>query len=105
MDILIGEEDMSTSNSNDPREQVEQYLLDKPVPQQSCVRTWWKDNSSKYPQLASIARDLLNIPTTSATSERIFSTAGFTLNKLQSTLKPNHINALVFLNKILKLLS
>ena len=96
---------MLTSNSNDPREQVEQYLLKKPVPQQSCVLTWWKDNSSKYPQLASIARDLLSIPTTSATSERIFSTAGLTVNKLRSTLKPNHVNALVFLNKNLKLLS
>ena len=36
--ILIGEEEgMSTSNSNDPREQVEQYLLEKPVPRQSRI--------------------------------------------------------------------
>ena len=105
LDILIGkEEDMSTSNSNDPREHVEQYLLEKPVPRQSYVLIWWKDNSSKYPQLASIARELLSIPTTSATSERIFSTLP-SANKLQSTLKPNHINALVFFNKNLKLLS
>jgi hypothetical protein len=37
---------------------------------------WWKGNEKQYPLLARVARKVLAIPATSASSERVFSAAG-----------------------------
>ena len=65
---------------------------------------WWKSNEHRFCQLASLARAVLCIPATSTHSERVFSTARITVNKLRGCLKPNKFDAIVFLNKNLKAL-
>ena len=42
------------------------------------------------------ARQLLCMPATTASSERVFSAAGLTVTKLQSALKSENVNALIF---------
>ena len=82
-------------------EELEQYLAEKTVKRKSNPLSWWRENDKRFPQLSKVARCLLNIPATP--SERVFSVAGLTVNKLQSSLKPKNVDSLVFLNKNLKL--
>ena len=62
-------------------EELEQYLAEKLVNRRTNPLNWWKNNEKKFPQLSKVARCLLNIPSTSTTSERIFSVAGLTVDK------------------------
>lgn len=43
---------------------------------------WWKDNQRLYPSLSKLARKVLSIPSTSAASERVFSTGTETSSDL-----------------------
>ena len=52
---------------------------------------WWRDNQYQFNLLALLARRILCIPSTSAPSERVFSTAGHTITKLRASL--NSANA------------
>ena len=51
------------------------------------------------PILAQVARAILCVPGSSVPSERVFSKAGELLNKRRSSLKNNHVDMLLFLNK------
>ena len=59
---------------------------------------WWRDNQHQFKLLASLARRILCIPSTSAPSERVFSTAGHTITKLRASLNSTNAAALVFLH-------
>ncbi|KAM4067764.1 hypothetical protein HRG_009843 [Hirsutella rhossiliensis] len=48
---------------------------------------WWKINRSRYPRLSLMAVDMLTIPSTSAESERTFSSAGRMTAPLRSRLR------------------
>lgn len=100
LDFLLGESNEPSIPSGCTEvEEISQYFHEKVIPRSSDVLKWWKDNSVHYPLLSVIAESILMTPATSAASERIFSTAGLTANKLRSSLKPSHLDALVFLNK------
>ena len=58
---------------------------------------WWRKNEDRYPKLSKAAKRIHCIPTTSTPSERIFSKAGFIINKTRSALLPANVNKLVFL--------
>ncbi|WAR07067.1 SON-like protein [Mya arenaria] len=55
-------------------DELKDYLLEKCVDMSPL--TWWKDNESKYPRVAVVAKQILCIPATSVPSERVFSMAG-----------------------------
>lgn len=101
LDKLLGPEKEEASLTT--TEELEQYLAEKIVKRKTNPLTWWRENEKRFPQLSKIARCLLNILATSTPSERIFSVAGLTVNKLRSSLKPKNVDSLVFLNKNLKL--
>ena len=63
------------------------------------VLKWWRDNSSTFPYLYLAVKATLSIPATSVLSERIFSLAGFILNKRRSQLLTNNVNMYIFLNR------
>ena len=50
-----------------------------------------------YTYLSVIARQVLAIPATSTTSERVFSKAGHICSKLRSSLAPENLDMLIFL--------
>jgi hypothetical protein len=54
--------------------------------------------------LATVARQLLCIPATSAPSERLFSTAGLTVSKKRAHLNGGNTAALIFLHENLDIL-
>ena len=102
-DILLGEQDESENTSIE--DELHRYLSEKVAPRNSNPLEWWKQNNFRFPVLAKVARSILCIPATSTLSERLFSTAGLTVTKLRSCLKPENVDALVFLNKNFEYLS
>jgi len=104
LDILLGEDDTSSSHVS-TTEELNQYMADKPLQRDMMPLDWWKSNVHRYPRLASLSQKILTIPATSTPSERIFSTAGLTVTKLRSCIKPKNVDALIFLNHNLKSLS
>jgi hypothetical protein len=58
---------------------------------------WWRDRAVAYPLLSVVARKWLAVPASSAASERMFSSAGLTVNKKRTSLKPELVATLVFL--------
>ena len=56
--------------------EVSKYLNSPLVPlMRGDPLPWWKDNADEFPTLARMARDILSIPLTSVSVERIFSSA------------------------------
>ncbi|KAG7582739.1 HAT C-terminal dimerization domain [Arabidopsis suecica] len=56
---------------------------------------WWKTNSSKYPIMSLMAREILAVPVSSVASESAFSTGGRILDQYRSCLTPDMVEALV----------
>ncbi|XP_070404635.1 E3 SUMO-protein ligase ZBED1 [Nothobranchius furzeri] len=96
--LLMGE-NYTTRSTNDVEKEVDSFLKDPPPLLDSSPTTWWKVNEGRFPRLANLARKYLAIPGTSVPSERVFSAAGLTVNRLRTRLTPDHVDLLIFLNK------
>jgi hypothetical protein len=59
------------------------------------ILAWWKGQSSRFPILSELARDVLAIPISTVASESAFSTGGRILDDFRSSLTPFMIEALV----------
>src|SRR6185369_15864345 len=59
------------------------------------ILTWWKGQSTRFPILSSLARDVLAIPISTVASESAFSTGGRILDDFRSSITPFMIEALV----------
>jgi hypothetical protein len=59
------------------------------------VLMWWKDNCTRYPVLARIAREVLAIPVSTVASESAFSTGGRVLDAYRSSLSATTVEALI----------
>ena len=57
----------------------------------------WRNKAMELPYLARFARRVLATPATQAQSERMFSTAGLTVNKRRGSLDLENIELLFFL--------
>ena len=85
------------SEDSDPvLKEVELYLKERPLDREEPPLGWWKENHHRFPL---VAKKYLTIPITSTPAERVFSTAGLTVTRLRSCLRPEHVNMLVYLNK------
>ena len=98
LDELLGDIDDESENSN-ASDELSRYFTEKVAPRNSNPLDWWKQNEFRFKRLAKLAKEILGIPATSTASERLFSTAGLTVTKLRNSLKPDNVDALVFLNK------
>ncbi|XP_054821797.1 zinc finger BED domain-containing protein RICESLEEPER 2-like [Prosopis cineraria] len=56
------------------------------------ILNWWKVNSSKYPVIGQIARDVLAMPISTVASESAFSTGGRILNEYRCSLTHIYFN-------------
>ncbi|KZV16969.1 hypothetical protein F511_30599 [Dorcoceras hygrometricum] len=56
---------------------------------------WWKSNSSRYPIMSKVAKDVLAILVFTVASEQYFGTSGRILNEFRSSLKPKTVEMLV----------
>ena len=74
---LLQEADpVGASQPTNVEEEIAAYLDQPAIPRTSCVRTWWRENESRFPWIARVARRYLGAPSTSVASERLFSSAG-----------------------------
>ena len=77
------------------------------ITQNAATLKRWQENETRFRTLTVRARNYLYIaiPATSAPFERIFSLTGSIFNRRHASLEPEHLNALVFLNTNINLLS
>lgn len=80
-------------------EEILAYKSEPVVPLSDNPLLWWKERELRYPLLANVAKYYLCIPATSVPSERVFSKAGQVVNDRRASIKPKHVDYLVFLNK------
>ncbi|PON95003.1 HAT, C-terminal dimerization domain containing protein [Trema orientale] len=59
------------------------------------VLAFWKSNQFHYPELATMARDILSIPISTVASESAFSVGGRVLDQFRSSLKSDTVEAIV----------
>ena len=105
MSILLDSDEEGDNKESQERDQgrsaedeVKAYFAEKPPSKDSNPLDWWKANCQHFPRMAKVARHMLAIPATSTSSERLFSTAGLTITKLHSCLKPENVQAILYLN-------
>ncbi|CAH9080019.1 unnamed protein product [Cuscuta epithymum] len=85
--------------------EVDAYLCDPcegSFNQSFCLLLWWKLNSSKYPILGKVARDVFAMPCSTVASENAFSSGERTVNYFKSSLSPRMVEALVCSNDWIK---
>ena len=59
------------------------------------VLAYWRAHQYCYPELASMAPDVLSIPITTVASESAFSASGRVLDQYNSALRPYIVEALI----------
>ncbi|XP_010490052.1 PREDICTED: zinc finger BED domain-containing protein RICESLEEPER 2-like [Camelina sativa] len=101
MDTLYSEMVAEITNEECSSE-LDIYLLEKPVPRTPSalgldfdVLSWWGRNSSKFPVLSELARDILAVQVSSVASESAFSTSGRILDPYRSSMSPFMVESLV----------
>jgi len=62
------------------------------------ILKWWKEQSSAFPKLSTLARQMFAIPASSAASERSFSAAGCTLSARRTALSPENVDNILFVH-------
>ena len=58
---------------------------------------WLKDNSAIFPHFSALARRLLYVPAASASSERVFLSAGLTIGNSRARMLPELSDDVVFM--------
>ncbi|KAK9924582.1 hypothetical protein M0R45_032946 [Rubus argutus] len=66
------------------------------------IAQWWKINSSTYPTLSKLAKDILAIPCSTVASENAFSLGSRVVDPFRSSLTPQMVEALVCTNDWLR---
>ena len=93
---------LNESESDDEssvEEEVCSYLHEKKVKRSEDPLLWWQVHRERFPRLAVLAQRVLAVPASSTASERVFSTSGLIVDQRRSSMTPEMIDALVFLNQ------
>jgi len=90
--------DGETSNGNRPAIEIEMEKYQKmKITHCSNILLFWKDNQDVLPLLSRVAREILAIPASSASSERVFSVGSLMCTARRSNLKPDKVSDLMLL--------
>ena len=68
-----------------------------PCSQDECVLSWWKNHADVLPRLTVFAKEILAIPASTSSSERLFSIAGLFDTEKRGTLKLETLEVLTLL--------
>lgn len=83
-------------------DELGRFKLEKRLGDGEDPLLWWKMNQHRFPRLASLAKTVLCIPATSVPCERLFSSAGYIMNKTRCSLDPQNVTMLVCLRDWLR---
>lgn len=78
-------------------DQINQFIGINQVDLRTDLLSWWKDNAAYYPKIAEIAREVLSIPASTSSSERIFSFSGNIINDRRESMSPQVFRPLTIL--------
>lgn len=81
------------------RDEIQHFIKEPKLDPDSNALEWWRKHQERFPRVAKLARRFMCVPATAVPAERVFSTSGSIVTKLRSSLKPENVNMLVFLNK------
>ncbi|XP_057184493.1 zinc finger BED domain-containing protein 4-like [Triplophysa rosa] len=84
-------------------QQLDCYLSDVPIPRSNNPLEYWRNNQSRFPDLAQMARRYLSAPSTSTDSERLFSAASHIIDEKRNRLSCEKAEKLLFIKKNLPL--
>ncbi|XP_025640849.1 zinc finger BED domain-containing protein RICESLEEPER 2-like [Arachis hypogaea] len=81
----------ATGRRTNTRSELDRYLQEEcePYSHKFDILNWWKVNSTRFPILGNMAREVLTIPVSA------FSTGGRVLDPYRSSLTPRMVEALV----------
>ena len=95
--LLLGEAYFDEQKTQ--RDEFTHYLEELPLNPNGNPLKWWMVNEQGFPKFSCISWKHLCAPSTSVPSERVFSAAGNIISKTHSSLLPENVNSLIFLNK------
>ena len=82
-----------------PQDEVTAYIAMR-FPRESTVSIlqWWQTHAVELSNLATVARQVLCTPASSAASERAFSAAGITISQRRTTLDSDTVDNILFIH-------
>jgi len=93
LDILFPDNERCSEQN-----ELDKYVKENAINKNACPLAWWKENSSRYPNISKLAKKYLCIPSTSTPSERAFSTAGNIITAKRNCLSGETAKWLIFLS-------
>lgn len=93
LDILFPDNERCSEQN-----ELDKYVKENTINKNACPLAWWKENSSRYPNISKLAKKYLCIPSTSTPSERAFSTAGNIITAKRNCLSGETAKWLIFLS-------
>ncbi len=73
--------------------------IERPHKQNFNILEWWKVNAATFPLLSQFARNILCIPASSSSSERVFSQSGNIVSNKRTKLDPKNVEKLVYIKE------
>ena len=80
------------------KSELDRYQGERQEMYTTDILNWWKIREHLYPNLVQTVKVILCMPATSVPSERVFSTAGYVVNKYRTRLTTENVNIILFLN-------
>lgn len=96
-DVFFSDES-EHENENGIDLEINLYLHSAKMMEETDLLEWWQLNDRYYPKLAEMAKQILNIQATSATSERVFSAANIIYNQKTTSLDAEKLDQLIFIH-------
>ncbi|CAF1084039.1 unnamed protein product [Rotaria magnacalcarata] len=87
------------SNSTPLNELYDYMTLDVQINECDDILSFWKANVKSFPTLSAIVCDLFAIPASNTIIERLFSLSKITVSDRRTSLAPDKLNKLLFLQK------
>jgi hypothetical protein len=92
---------------SDVEQELEKYLTSTSVIQNEVeddVLSYWKEHQKSFPLIASTVRDILAIPASNTSVERLFSSCKNTVTDKRTRLGADKLNKIMFLQKNMEIL-
>ncbi|RYR47959.1 hypothetical protein Ahy_A07g033945 isoform B [Arachis hypogaea] len=88
----------ATGRRTNTRSELDRYLQEEcePYSHKFDILNWWKVNSTRFPILGNMAREVLAIPVSTVASESAFSTRRRVLDPYRSSLTPRMLKEDLF---------